>query len=287
MKRLRFAPFTPVSKLSTGLLNSLKENDSSLKCLIFSSRDLGFHGVKILAEALCGNFTLGSLDLSSNGIEARGCSYIALVLKNQSSMSGGIRNLILSDNDIRDEGLRSIANALESNHVLESLWIDNNCIGLNGLCVLADSLVKNYTLKILHLKHNSFQSLSPLIRCTFNKESLEAVADSNHTIKHVFLNCGYSYECAELESILKINRMGKTKARRIKIALHIEADMNRLLERDMDVKLLPLVFEMVGESRNLTTMFSALRDLSSTALMFCGSDAMNVDSLDVEPMNEW
>lgn len=119
------------------------------------------------------------------------------------------------------------------------------------------------------------------------KESLEAVADSNHTIKHVFLNCGYSYECAELESILKINRMGKTKARRIKIALHIEADMNRLLERDMDVKLLPLVFEMVGESRNLTTMFSALRDLSSTALMFCGSDAMNVDSLDVEPMNEW
>ena len=286
MKRLRFAPFTPVSRLSTGLLNSIKDNDSSLKCLTFSSRDLGFHGIKILAEALCGNFTLGSLDLSSNGIEARGCPYIALVLQNQSRMSGGIKDLILSDNDIRDEGLRSIANALESNRVLESLWIDNNCIGLNGLCFLADSLMKNYTLERLHLKHNSFQSLSPLIRCTFNKESLEAVADSNHTIKHVFLNCGYSYECAELESILKINRLGKTKARRIKLARHIEADMNRLLELDMDAKLLPFAFQMFGETGNLTTMFSAMRGLSTTALMFCESDTMDVDSLDVEHMND-
>lgn len=183
MKRLRFSPFTPVSKLNNALLDKLKRNDRSLKYLIFSSRDLGRQGVQALAEALCGNSSLEALDLSSNQIQAQGCTYIALLIKHQNNMklSTGIKTLILGDNDIRDEGVRCIANALENNQVLESLWIDNNCIGCTGLDILAHSLVKNHTLERLHLKHNSFQSLSPLLRCTFNKESLEAIADSNHT----------------------------------------------------------------------------------------------------------
>lgn len=285
MKRLRFSPFTPVSKLTIGLLDRLKRNESSLKYLIFSSRDLGHQGVKVLTEALCGNSSLEALDLSCNRIEARGCLYIALLLSHQTEnmqSGGGIKNLILSDNDIRDDGLRSIANALEKNQVLESLWIDNNCIGSSGLDVLAHSLVKNDTLERLHLKHNSFQSLSPLLRCTFNKESLEAIADSNHTLKHVFLNCGYEYECDELESILKINRLGKKKARRVKLALHLQANMSRLLELDIDAKLLPSVFEMLGETKSLSTMFFAFRNLSTVAVAFCESMEVDGDPMDVE-----
>lgn len=283
MKRLRFSPFTPV-KLSIGLLDKLERNESSLKYLIFSSRDLGHQGVKVLSEALCANSSLEALDLSSNRIEAEGCSYIAFMLSHQNKMrnTGGIKNLILGDNDIRDEGVMSIANALENNQVLESLWIDNNCIGASGLDMLAHSLIKNETLERLHLKHNSFQSLYPLLRCTFDKTSLEAIADSNHTLKHVFLNCGYSYECDELESILKINRLGKSKARRIKLALHLEADINRLLELDMDTKLLPQVFEMLGEANNVSTMFTAFKDLSSDALMFYDN---NADKADEDPMD--
>ena len=185
MKRLRFSPFTPV-KLSIGLLHKLESNESSLKYLIFSSRDLGHQGVKVLSEALSANSSLEALDLSGNRIEAVGCSYIALMLSRQNKVNraGGIKNLILGDNDIRDEGVRTIANALENNRVLESLWIDNNCIGSSGLDMLAHSLIKNETLERLHLKHNSFQSLSPLLRCTFNKESLESIADSNHTVSY-------------------------------------------------------------------------------------------------------
>jgi Ran GTPase-activating protein (RanGAP) involved in mRNA processing and transport len=183
MKRLRFSPFTPVSKLNNTLLDKLKRNDRSLKYLIFSSRDLGHRGVQAVSEALRANCSLEALDLSSNRIQAEGCIYIALLIKQQNSMklSGGIKTLILGDNDIRDEGVKCIANALENNRVLESLWLDDNCIGCAGLDMLAHSLVKNDTLERLHLKHNSFQSLSPLLRCTFNKESLEAIADSNHT----------------------------------------------------------------------------------------------------------
>lgn len=105
-----------------------------------------------------------------------------------------------------------------------------------------------------------------------------------YRLKHVFLNCGYSYECEELESILKINRLGKTKARRIKIALHLEANINKLLELDMDVKLLPSVFEMLGETNNVSTMFSAMKNLSSMALMFREENSMEIDGdpMDVE-----
>lgn len=98
----------------------------------------------------------------------------------------------------------------------------------------------------------------------------------------MYLNCGYSYECEELESILKINRLGKTKARRIKLALHLNANMNKLLELDMDAKLLPAVFEMLGETQNVSAMFSAMRNLSSVALMFHQKDAMEVDN---DPMD--
>ena len=290
MKRLRLTTFTPVSKLTNGLLERLKNNESSLKRLIFSARNLGNQGVELLAEALCANSCLEALDLSSNRIDARGAYYIALLLAYQSEMmkstpgvGGGIKSLILGDNELRDEGIRSIANALENNEILESLWIDNNCIGAAGLEVLANSLKKNDKLERLHLKHNSFQSLSPLLRCTFNKESLEAIADSNHTLKHIFLDCGYTYECNELEFVLKLNRMGRVKARRIKLALYLEADMSMLFEHDMEPKALPNILEMLVETKNLSTVFSAMRNLSSAALMFReDNDELEGDPMDIE-----
>ena len=290
MKRLRLTTFTPVSKLTIELLDRLKRDESSLKFLIFSSRNLGYQGAEVLSKALVANTRLEALDLSSNRIEASGAYYIALLLTHQTKTMkrtdgvGGIKSLILGDNNIRDEGVRSIANALENNEILESLWIDNNCIGASGLEVLARSLVNNKKLEKLHLRHNSFQSLHSLIRCTFNKDSLDSIADSNHTLKYVFLNCGYSYECDELESILKINRMGKVRARKIKLAHYFEADMRRLFELDINPKLLPSIFEMLGETSNLSTAFSALRDLSSVALMFHENKdtEFNNDQMDVD-----
>lgn len=153
--------------------------------------------------------------------------------------AGGIKSLILGDNNIRDEGAISMANALENNEPLESVWIDNSCIGASGLEILARSLVNNKKLKKLHLSHNSFQSLHPLICCTFNKDSLVAIAGSNLTLKYVFLNRRYSYECDEADIVL-----------------------------DTNPKLLPLMCEMLGETSYLSTVFSALRDLSSFVLMF-------------------
>ncbi|KAL7450100.1 hypothetical protein ACHAXS_000222, partial [Conticribra weissflogii] len=169
-------------------------------------------------------------------------------------MAKGIKTLILSENNLGDDGVRSVARALENNKSLESLWVDDNSIGAVGLKLLSHSLKKNQRLERLHLRHNAFQSISPLIECTFNEKSLNSVAESNHTLKHVFLNCGYYYECDELERILKINRLGKIEARRTKIAMYLEKHLSAILQLDMDTLVLPRILCIIGQNGNMSTM---------------------------------
>jgi len=78
---------------------------------------------------------------------------------------------------------------------------------------------------------------SPLISCIFNKQNLESVAESYHTLKHDFLNCKYMYEWKELDTILTLNRMGREKARRQKLALHLKENPALLLQLELEQKL--------------------------------------------------
>jgi hypothetical protein len=312
MKRLRRVIYTPTN-LNQNLLYRLQNNDNTLIRIIFSCRNLGNTGVTTLMSALEGNTHLSALDLSSNRIETEGALSIASLLMYQgqsdncnsssnsnsnmsaitnnksidnASSSRGIRTLILGDNNLLDDGVNAIAYALETNQLLESLMLDDNCIGARGLAVLADSLRKNYKLERLHLKHNSFQSLSPLIACLFNKTSLEHVVDSNHSLKHIFLDCGYSYESSELEALLKINRLGRVEARRTKVALYLEEDLGRLFEIDVDARLYPDIIGILAQSglngvfgivKNLPAAIFAQRDRDGCGL--CEEDCMEVEYL--------
>lgn len=285
MKKLRKEIFTPTD-LNNHLLYRLESNDRSLVRVIFCSRNLGDQGVRLLTEALRGNCNLSALDLSSNRIESEGAQSISSLLIHQNNMNSnsgmarGIKTLILSENNLGDDGVRSVARALENNKSLESLWVDDNSIGAVGLKLLSHSLQKNQRLERLHLKHNSFQSLSPLIECAFNKKSLNSVAESNHTLKHVFLNCGYSYECDELERILRINRLGKVEARRTKIAMYLEKHLNVLLQLDMDTLVLPRMLCIIGQNGNMSTMYRLVQNLPSE--LFIISRANYDDPMDVE-----
>lgn len=294
MKRLRRVIYTPTN-LNQNLLHRLQNDDTTLIRIIFSSRNLGDTGVATLMHALEGNTNLSALDLSSNRIETAGALSIASLLmyqgrrnycnniimsaiansntpnniNNNDKMNSGIRTLILGDNNLHDDGVNSIAYALETNQILESLMLDDNCIGARGLTVLANSLRKNYKLERLHLKHNSFQSLAPLIACLFNKRSLEDVVDSNHSLKHIFLDCGYSYESNELEVLLKINRLGRLEARRTKVALYLEEDLGRLFELDIDARLCPDVLGILAQVGSLDGMFGVVKNLPSAIFTQC------------------
>jgi len=248
-----------------------------------------------LSEALQYNTNLTALDLSSNSIGLNGVKAIAELLQYQTMMStestddnnddnklvGGIKTLIMSDNNLRNEGIKVMADALE-NSLLEHLWLDENSISAAGLNMLANGLKNNTRLHRLHLSHNTFQSLSPLISVTFDKSSLNAVADSNHTLKHVFLSCGYEYECEELESIMKINRLGAVKAKRRKIALYIEEDIGRLLNLDIDTTLLPNILSIIGQQGNTSTMLRLMQNLPS--ILYC--QGINRESNDVWTNND-
>lgn len=287
MKKLTRQIYTPTN-LNHSLLFRLQQNDQSLVRVIFSSRDLGPRGAHTLVEALRENTNLKALDLSSNSLGPEGAKSIAFLLQYQAMMAssngeehGGVNTLLLGDNNLRDDGVRSIACALEGSSI-ESLSIDDNRVGATGLAVLCDALGRNSKLKRLHLSHNSFQSLSPLIKCTFDKRSLDSVAESNHTLKHVFLNCGYHYECEELEFILRINRMGKVEARKRKLALYLEEDLGRLLQLDIDTKLLPRLLGILAQQGSISTVLNVMQNLPSDLLCFCGEANGVDDSMDIE-----
>ena len=318
MKRLRRVIYTPAN-LNQTLLHRLQNNDTTLIRIIFSSRNLGDTGVTTLMRTLEDNTHLSALDLSSNRIETAGALSIASLLMYQggrsrrttsssnccnnhnnimmsaianttsnssSSSSKGIRTLILGDNNLQDDGITSIAYALETNQLLESLMLDDNCIGVRGLSALANSLKKNYKLERLHLKHNSFTSLGPLIDCLYSKRSLNDVVESNHCLKYIFLDCGYSYESSELEVLLKINRLGRRKARQMKVAMYLEEDLGRLFELDLDARLCPDVLGVLSQSGSLNGVFGVVKNLPTAIFTQCdgddGVDLCKDDCMEVE-----
>ena len=301
MKRLSRPVYTPVSVLDKKLLLRLSDNDPSLVRLIFSARNLGDPGVHALTRALSTNTRLRELDLCSNAIGPEGARCVAALLRRQTTRDmsgggdvpggtgggagagGGLTTLALCDNALRDAGVAAVALALATNARLETLCIGDNFVGAAGVAMLAAALRSNATLTRLHIHHNSFQSLAPLITCTFDKRSFDSVASSNHTLRHVFLNCGYSYECEELEAALSMNRLGKAAARRTKIALFLEEDLDRLLQMDLDSKLLPGVLGMLAQQGRVSTLFRVLKHLPSEMLAFGGLNNRHAFRAD-EPM---
>jgi hypothetical protein len=73
---------------------------------------------------------------------------------------------------------------------------------------------------------------------------------------------------------MRINRLGKKEARRRKIALYIEEDIHKLLERDIDTRLLPCVLEMLSQYGSMTTMLKLMQSLPSI-LFFQGINYEN------------
>lgn len=178
MKKLSRGHIYTPTNLNSNILRRLSENDTCLRRIKFSSYNIGSHGVHTLSEVLRYNTNLTALDLSSNSIGVEGAKSLAKLLQYQSTMmssssstteshnninvEGGIKTLMLCDNNLRNEGMKVLADALEGS-IIENLWIDDNCIGASGFSILTEALKRNTKLTRLHLRHNTFQSLQPLI----------------------------------------------------------------------------------------------------------------------------
>ena len=119
----------------------------------------------------------------------------------------------------------------------------------------------------------------------FNEESVESVADSNHSLKHIFLNCGYEYESDELESVMRLNRLGPRLARRKKVAIFLQRDLDRrLFGLGLDLKLLPELLSILSDNGNLDSLLRVVKGVPSEVLSYhrSGCEFSKGDSMDIE-----
>ncbi|XP_013070074.1 leucine-rich repeat-containing protein 34-like isoform X1 [Biomphalaria glabrata] len=134
--------FTRMIKVNKGL--------RELHMQKYNMRDFG---ASRLAENLVFNTTLTYLDLSCNRITRDGVKELAKVLK----LNTPLKILDLGFNRLEDDGAMHLADAIGTyNTTLECLNIVSNKIGPKGLCSIADALNFNSTLTSLFIWGNIF-----------------------------------------------------------------------------------------------------------------------------------
>ena len=131
---------------------SLKSN-GALKTVNISYCDIDDYGVKSLASALEMNGSLEELNLSGN----RAVTGVGFMAMGESfKRNRGLKSLTISHSGIDDQGVKSLASALEMNGSLEELNLSGNrAVTGIGLMALRESLKRNRTLKTLDISYCS------------------------------------------------------------------------------------------------------------------------------------
>ena len=113
-----------------------------------------YESIYILSNILNGNQTLIELDLSYNRLSDEGVKIISKVLSLNTCV---LKELDLSSNGLTDESAEYLANMLRKNDKLEGLILNKNEIHNEGLILIANALVQdNKTLKYLKLESNPY-----------------------------------------------------------------------------------------------------------------------------------
>ncbi|KAL3799877.1 hypothetical protein ACHAW5_004389 [Stephanodiscus triporus] len=152
----------------------------------------------------------------------------------------------LGNNNIDSFGAGLIADFLKANPTLKTLHLDKNLLSDDDVALLAESLTTNTNLVELNLHENQFGAcgVNALLRCVYNKISLNAIHDSNHTchIKFPAEQCGELLTEDEFNVIFNPNGESPIIRKQAKIALAIcgaTGSVNFLLLGDVPVRLMP------------------------------------------------
>jgi len=108
---------------------------------------------QILAEALKTNTTLTLIVLSCNEIGDEGTHALAEALKTNTTLT----SIYLNGNEIGADGTHALAKALKTNSTLTSIDLSENQIGSEGTQALAEALKTNSTLTLLNLSYNNIR----------------------------------------------------------------------------------------------------------------------------------
>jgi hypothetical protein len=152
-----------------------------LKTLVLKGRDVVPHGARnhqgcppraqALAAALSGNSTLTKLILSGNDLGDDGAKVFAEAL----AVNTGLRVMDLGANEISTPGATELGKAIAANKALKTLDLSYNKVGGGGAAALADGLRTNMTLTTLYLHGNHVG--------TFGSNALADALDANKVEK--------------------------------------------------------------------------------------------------------
>ncbi|XP_042360428.1 NACHT, LRR and PYD domains-containing protein 12-like isoform X2 [Plectropomus leopardus] len=136
--------------------SALSSNPSHLRELDLSNNELQDSGVKLLSAGLKSvNCTLRQLRLKQCMLSKESCKELAPTL---SSSSSTVKELDMSNNELRDSGVELLSALLESSNLLETLRL-NQCGVTEKSCEsIASALSSDMSLKELDLSNNDLGS---------------------------------------------------------------------------------------------------------------------------------
>ncbi|XP_073703228.1 NACHT, LRR and PYD domains-containing protein 3-like [Garra rufa] len=134
------------------LSSALQSSNSVLRELDLSNNDLKDTGVKLLSDGLKRNCKLEILRLSICNLTAQCCESLSSVLQSSNS---GLKELDLSNNDLKDIGVMLLSDGLKRNSKLETLRLSGCMVTKEGCDCLSSVLSSNPShLRELDLSYN-------------------------------------------------------------------------------------------------------------------------------------
>ncbi|KAL1268776.1 hypothetical protein QQF64_034139, partial [Cirrhinus molitorella] len=119
------------------LSSALQSSHSVLRELDLSNNDLNDTGVKLLSDGLKTNCKLEILRLSICNLTAQSCESLSTALKSSNSV---LRELDLSNNDLKDTGVKHLSDGLKRNCKLEILRLSGCMVTKKGCGYLSSAL---------------------------------------------------------------------------------------------------------------------------------------------------
>jgi hypothetical protein len=237
----------------------------------------GIHNNNIQSEG----FNLLWRALRDSPIEHFGCSNCGIdsIEIDDDHIPKNLKGLDLHQNNINTDGCRELAKLLLKGRdsMVEMLHLENNNIDDEGIGVLVNALQNNTSLKRLYLMGNniSLESKASLLKLVNDISSIKATLNSNHTLQKIQVVDEGTIGLLQhhIDANTKINRENENNpmaAGRAKV-IHTQLDstnraelarlqgVDRSLYSEIDTLHLPEVLALVGKSHGHSEFFLALQ----------------------------
>jgi hypothetical protein len=159
-------------------------------------------------------------------------------------LQSDVKSINLSRNNIDSLGAVTIAEYLESNPPVKNIFLQHNRLNDDDAILISQALKSNTNLRSIHLYSNKITSIGAkaLLNCVFDGSSLNAISDSNHTLKKLIMFSSrrsniWLYYCIDglPDGMLQLDR-----AQKIVVALQDKDSLLKYLA-NVPVELIPEV----------------------------------------------